>query len=116
MSECWAVLTKIDMVMLGTVRFGDGSVLGIEGHGTVMFMCKNDESRFFDKVYFIPHLTNNIVSVGQLDEIGYKIDNDTGVMKIQEPSGVLLLKVKWEVNRLYLLHLADMLGGAWVWR
>jgi hypothetical protein len=70
-----------------------------------MFVCKNGESRSFDGVYFIPRLTINIVSVGQLDEIGYKIDIDTGMMKIREPGGVLLVKVKREANRLYLLHL-----------
>jgi hypothetical protein len=59
-----------------------------------MFMCKNGESRSFNGVYFIPCLTTNIMSVGQLDEIGYKIDIDTGMMKIREPSGVLLAKVK----------------------
>jgi hypothetical protein len=32
--------------------------------------------------------------------MGYKIDIDTGMMKIQEPSGLLLAKVKREVNRL----------------
>jgi hypothetical protein len=47
-----------------------------------MFMCKNDESQSFDGEYFIPHLMTNIVSVGQLDEIGYKIDIDAAVMKI----------------------------------
>jgi hypothetical protein len=70
-----------------------------------VFMCKNDESRSFNGVYFIPCLTTNIVSVGQLNEIGYKIDIDTGMMKIRKPGGVLLAKVKREVNRLYLLHL-----------
>jgi hypothetical protein len=70
-----------------------------------VFVCKNSESRSFNGVYFILHLMNNIVSVGQLDEIGYKIDIDTGVMKIWEPGGVLLAKVKWEENCLYLLHL-----------
>jgi hypothetical protein len=59
-----------------------------------VFVCKNGESRSFDGVYFIPHLTTNILSVSQLDEIGYKIDIDTGVMKIQEPGGVLLAKAK----------------------
>jgi hypothetical protein len=57
-------------------------------------VCKNGESQSFDEVYFIPRMTTNIVSVGQLDEIGYKIDIDTGVMKIREPGGVLLEKVK----------------------
>jgi hypothetical protein len=50
----------------------------------------------------------NIMSIGQLDEIGYKIDIDTGMIKIWEPGGVLLVKVKREVNHLYLLHLKFM--------
>jgi hypothetical protein len=105
MFGCRVTFTKIDTTALGTVCFGDDSALRIEGRGTVVFMCKNGESRSFDGVYFIPHLTTNIVSVGQLDEIGYKIDIDTGMMKIWEPDDVLLAKVKREENRLYLLHL-----------
>jgi hypothetical protein len=105
MSGCRVAFTKIDTVVLGTVHFGDDSTVQIEGRGTVVFVYKNDESRSFDRVYFIPRLMTNIVSVGQLDEIGYKIDIDIGVMKIQEPGGMLLVKVKWEANHLYLLHL-----------
>jgi hypothetical protein len=50
-------------------------------------------------------VTTDIMSIGQLDEIGYKININIGMMKIREPGGVLLAKVKWEVNHLYLLHL-----------
>jgi hypothetical protein len=105
MSGCRAAFTKIDTTVLGTVHFGDDLVARIEGRGTVVFMCKNGESLSFDRVYFIPRLTTNIVSVGQLNEIGYKIDIDTDMMKIREPGGVLLAKVKREANCLYLLHL-----------
>jgi hypothetical protein len=94
MSGCRVAVMKIDTAVLSTVHFGDDSVAWIEGHGTIVFVCKNGESRSFDGVYFIPHLTTKIVSVGQLDKIGYKIDIDTGVMKIREPSGVLLVTVK----------------------
>jgi hypothetical protein len=107
------------MTVLGTMRFSGDSVARIEGRGTVVFVCKDIESQSFDEVYFIPHLMTNIVSIGQLNEIGYKIDIDTGVMKIQEHGGVLLVKVKREENRLYLLHpkfTQSMLGGAWVGR
>jgi hypothetical protein len=69
--ECRAAFTKIDMAVLGTVRFGDDSVVWIEGRGTIVFVCKNGKSQSFDEVYFIPRLTTNIVSVDQLDEIGY---------------------------------------------
>jgi hypothetical protein len=96
---------KIDTVVLGTVHFGDDSVAQIKGRRTVVFVCKNGESRSFDGVYFIPRLTTNIVSVSQLDESDYKIDIDTGMMKIWEPGGVLQAKVKQEANGLYLFHL-----------
>jgi hypothetical protein len=105
MSGCRAAFMKFNMAVLDTVRFGNDSVARIEGHRTIVFVCKNGESRSFDRVYFIPRLITNIVSISQLDKIGYKIDIDTGVMKIQEPGGLLLAKVKQEVNHLYLLHL-----------
>jgi hypothetical protein len=105
MSGCWAAFRKIDMMVLGTVHFGDDSVARIEGRGTVVFVCKNGESRSFNGVYFIPRLMTNIVNVGQLDEIGFKININIGMMKIREPGGVLLAKVKQEANFLYLLHL-----------
>jgi hypothetical protein len=44
MSGCWVAFAKIDTTVLGTVRFGDDAVARIEGHGTVMFVCKNGES------------------------------------------------------------------------
>jgi hypothetical protein len=43
------------------------------------------------------------MSIGQLDEVGYNSDIDTGVMKIREPGVLLLAKVKREANCLYLL-------------
>jgi hypothetical protein len=90
MSWCQAGFMKIDTVVLDTVCVSDDSVARIDGHGTIMFVSKNGESWSFDGVYFIPHLTTNIVSVSQLNEIGYKIDINTGMMKIQEPGGLLL--------------------------
>jgi hypothetical protein len=108
MSGCRAVFTKIDTTVLSTVHFDDDSVERIKGRRTIVFVCKNGESQSFDRVYFIPHLMTNIVSIGQLNEIGYKIDIDTGMMKIPEPGGVLLVKVKQEANHLYLLHLKFM--------
>jgi hypothetical protein len=82
LSGCRTTFTKINTVVLDTVHFSDNSVARIEGRGTIVFMCNNGESRSFDGVNFIPRLTTNIVSVSQLDEIGYKIDINTSVMKI----------------------------------
>jgi hypothetical protein len=59
---------KLDTAVLGIVHFSDDSVAQIEGHGTVVFVCKNGRYRSLKWVYFIPRLTTNIMSIRLLDE------------------------------------------------
>ena len=86
------------------MRFADNSVARIEGKGAIVFLCKNGEHRSFLGAYYIPRLTTNIVSIGQLDQAGYHINIKDGAMKVHEPDGQLLAKVMRGRNRLYLLH------------
>jgi hypothetical protein len=51
----------------------------------MMFACKDGEHRSFAGVYYIPQPISNIVSVGQLDEDGYKVLIEDRVMTIREP-------------------------------
>jgi hypothetical protein len=98
MSGCRAVFTKLDTAVLSTVCFGDDSVAQINSREVVMFVCTNGESRSLKGVYFIPRLATNIMSIGQLDEVSYKIDIDTSMMKIWEHRVLLLARVKCEVT------------------
>jgi hypothetical protein len=98
-----AAFVDLDTCMRGTVRFSNDSTAEIEGHGRVEFICKNDERQSFGGVYFIPQLTTNIVSVGQLDEDGYQVIIGGGELVIREPDRKLLARVKRAENRLYLL-------------
>jgi hypothetical protein len=77
-----AAFMKLDMMLLDTVHFGDNLVERIKGRGTAMFVCKNGESHSLEGVYFIPRLATNNMSIEQLNEVGYKINIDTGKMKI----------------------------------
>jgi hypothetical protein len=54
MYGCQAASMKVNTVVLGTMRFGNDSVARIEGCSTIVFVCKNDESRSLEGVYFIP--------------------------------------------------------------
>ena len=54
----------LDSKVCGNVRFGDGSVVEIEGCGTIVFICKNGEHRALTGVYYIPKLKANIISLG----------------------------------------------------
>jgi hypothetical protein len=105
MSGSRAVFTELDAAVCSTARFGDDSVAEIEGRGSVVFICKNGERRSFARVYFIPRLMANIVSVGQLDEAGYNIHIKNVRMDIREPGGRLLARVQRKENMLYVLDI-----------
>jgi transposase InsO family protein len=99
-----AAFADLDTAVSGSVRFGDDSMAEIEGRGTVLFKCKNGEHRSFTAVYYIPRLTANIVSLGQLEEADYDVHIRRGGMEIREPEGRLLARIPRAGNRLYVLN------------
>jgi hypothetical protein len=46
------------------VRFGDGSIVEIEGIGSILYVCMNGDHIVLAGVYLIPKLTTNIMSLG----------------------------------------------------
>jgi hypothetical protein len=56
-------------------------------------------------VYYIPVLRNSIMSIGQLDEEGSKVEIEDGVLRIWDRRKRLLVKVHRSTNHLYILHL-----------
>lgn len=103
MSGSRTAFADLDTGVIGSVRFGDGSVARIEGTGTVLFHCKNGEHQALANVYFLPRLTANIISVGQLDEGGYQVLVEHGVMWVRDEDRCLLTKIPRSPGRLYNL-------------
>ena len=98
---------KVDSGIRRTVKFGDGSVVEIEGRGTILFLSKGGEHRKLTDVYFIPRLKANLVSLGQLDETSCFISIERGLLKIYENQRQLLTQVRRTTNRFYILELED---------
>jgi hypothetical protein len=67
MTGARAMFSNLDTGVSGTVKFGDGSIVRIEGCGTILFEWKNGEHQTLGNVYFIPRLTANIINYWQLD-------------------------------------------------
>ena len=100
-----SVFAELNTGVAGTVKFGDGSVVAIEGKGTVLFACKNGEHRRLDDVYYIPRLTTNIISLGQMDEYGFKVDIESRILRLYDLQQQLLAKVHRSASRLYFLDM-----------
>jgi hypothetical protein len=80
MSGVRSAFTEINFGVRGSIKFGDGSVVEIEGRGTILFLGKSGEHRWLQGVYYIPKLRENIISLGQLDEGGCTIIIKQGVL------------------------------------
>ena len=98
---------KLDKVVKGEVKFGDGSLVKIEGKGSIRIACKNGETRVLHGVYYIPTLKSNIISLGQLSEEGNRVVINGEHMWVYDSRGRLLMQVKRSVNRLYKIHIEE---------
>jgi transposase InsO family protein len=76
----------------------------IKGVGSVIFAAESGEHRLLTGVYYILALRNSIISLGQLDESGSRVEIKDGVMKIWDRHRRLLTKVTRGTNRLYVLN------------
>lgn len=116
--------TKLDQTTVGRVRFGDDSKVEIKGRGSVILEGKSGQQRVLTDVYYIPSLKSNIISLGQLDESGYKITMQGGILRLFEKDGLLLMQVPRSNNRLYKIKLnvatpaclqVKLDDNAWLW-
>ncbi|KAD5802866.1 hypothetical protein E3N88_14226 [Mikania micrantha] len=99
------LFAELDQGMVGRVRFGDGSCVDIKGNGKIVLECKTGEQRVLANVYFIPTLKSNIISLGQMTEIGYEIKMKHEFIWVKEEDGTLLMNVPRSLNRLYKILL-----------
>lgn len=123
MSGSKSLFNGIDENCIGKVKFGDGSVVEVEDRGNVLLSCQNGEKKLLSNVLYIPKLKTNILSLGQLDELGCRITIEKGTLSIHDCSVHLLFVVERSNSRLYLLKIktletcliSEMNSKAWLW-
>jgi hypothetical protein len=64
MSGARSAFFKIDFGVRGSVKFGNGSLVEIEGCGTIIFLSNTGKHHQLLEVYYIPKLRANIISLG----------------------------------------------------
>jgi transposase InsO family protein len=96
--------SELDSDVRGFVKFRDASGVLIKGVGSVIFATESGEHRLLTGVYYILALRNSIISLGQLDESGSRVEINDRVMRIWDRHRHLLAKVTRGTNRLYVLN------------
>jgi hypothetical protein len=104
------------------VRFGDDSTVEIMGKGTIVF--QGDQWVLSD-VYYIPRLRSNLVSLGQLTEMGHRVLLDDDMLEVvNKQIARMIMRVPRTLNRMYKIELstiepkclmASIDDQAWLW-
>ena len=110
-SECSNLMTgdktwfvELDESFKHTVRLGNSSKLAVEGRGSVRFEVE-DITRTVTNVYYVPNLTNNLLSIEQLQEekhLVILIKEETG--RIYHQQRDLIMNTQMTVNRMFSVH------------
>ncbi|KAL6351339.1 hypothetical protein AAG906_035131 [Vitis piasezkii] len=89
------------------VKLGDDKQVQVEGKGTVAVNNGHGNVKLLYNMYFIPSLTQNLLSVGQLMVSGYSIlfDGATYVIK-DKKSDQIIVDVQYGINKLFPLEMS----------
>jgi hypothetical protein len=63
---------RLDRTAISKVRIGNGAYLAVKGKGTVAIKG-NTSLKLISDVLYVPEINQNLLSVGQLLEKGYKV-------------------------------------------
>nr|GEY20985.1 zinc finger, CCHC-type [Tanacetum cinerariifolium] len=111
-------------LLMATIEEHHEVFLEIKGKGSILLECKNKEQRAISKVYYIPNLKSNILSLGQLTENGCKVVMEKNILLLYDSNGNILLRVTRSKNKLYKANLrigeptcllANLHDEAWLW-
>lgn len=93
--------STIDEKVIGKMRFGDNSIVDIKGKGSILFISKDGKRKILADVYFIPDLTSNIISLGQVTESGCNVRMKDDYLILYDRDGNLLVRSVRSKNHLY---------------
>lgn len=83
---------------------GDESIVSIQGKGSILFQCKNADQCLLTKVYYIPRLKSNIISLGQMTEESNRVKLVGSILKMFEKWSPGY-ELKTVTNRLYKIQM-----------
>ena len=92
----------LDEAFRERVKLGNDSSMNVMGKGSIQ-MLVNNKIHNLDDVFYIPELKSNLISLGQLQEVGCSILLQRGRCQIHDSNGELVANIKMSGNRMFQL-------------
>lgn len=99
--KSWFV--ELDEGYKHSVRLGNSSRMAVQGKGKIRFEVEGITQVVTD-VYYVPNLTNNLLSIGQLQEKQLTFVIKNGVCKIYHHQRGLIVDTQMTINRMFLVY------------
>ncbi|KAK8935338.1 hypothetical protein KSP39_PZI014000 [Platanthera zijinensis] len=98
--------TTIDKNWKSVVTLGGGRKEKIEGRGTITVLTPQGETKMIANVQYVPTLTQNLLSVGQLLKKGFKVHFNDNTCEIVEPRGLtVVITAHMNTSNIFVLSL-----------
>ena len=98
-------IIDFDPNIKNSVRFADNSMIYVEGIGKVRFNGKDGRAGYLNDVIYVPSMKNNLFSLDQLLEKGFKMSMEHNSIKIYDQKSRLVLKTPLYKNRTFKTNL-----------
>ncbi|KAJ8635046.1 hypothetical protein MRB53_009313 [Persea americana] len=96
---------ELDKTAISKVKIGNGAYLAVKGKGTVAIEGHTG-LKLISNVLYVPNINQNLLSVGQLLEKGYKVLFDDNYCLITDAQGREVFKVQME-GKSFALNLME---------
>ena len=68
-----SLFSSLDSFVVTNIKLGDVFLVPTKGKGIVPAFTKQNENKFIHKAFYVPHLSVNLISIGQLLQNQYDI-------------------------------------------
>ncbi|RVW39030.1 Retrovirus-related Pol polyprotein from transposon TNT 1-94 [Vitis vinifera] len=95
--------SDFDGTFRDSVKLGNNTSMSVLGKGNVRLKV-NEMTQIITRVFYVPELKNNLLSIGQLQEKGLTILFQHGKCKVFHSQKGLIMDTKMSSNRMFMLH------------
>ena len=68
-----SLFSSLDSTVIMNIKLGDDSLVPAKGKGIVPVLSNQNEKMSIHEVFYVPHLTVNLISIGQLLQNKYDV-------------------------------------------
>ncbi|PNX67617.1 retrovirus-related Pol polyprotein from transposon TNT 1-94, partial [Trifolium pratense] len=101
-------LTSFDASKKSSIKLVDGRKLVVEGIGNIVIKSKKGGKVIISDVFFVPEMSCNLLSLGQLVQKGFSVNMEDNALKLFDKMKNLVLMCNLSKNKTYRCKISSV--------